>query len=68
MPLVVLVHVCVCACVCVCVINGYHSLDDQSSCYCSQRSVTHVQGNCYHGDLVPPYPGTTSLVNHYPKV
>ena len=43
MPLVVCVHVCVCVCVCacmrVCVINGYHSSDDQSSCYCSQRSV-----------------------------
>ena len=37
---------CMCACACMCVhdIYGCHSSDDQSSCYCSQRSVNLSQG------------------------
>ena len=38
--------VCVHACVtCVCVIYGCHSCDDQSSYYCSRRSVNLSQGS-----------------------
>ena len=39
----VCVHVCPYACVCV--IYGSHPSDDQSSCYCSRRSVNLSQGS-----------------------
>ena len=47
--IVTCVHACVCIhvcpCACVCVIYGCHPSDDQSSCYCSRRSVNLSQGS-----------------------